>query len=92
MTASNGGMTPGELQRRIADLASTTLRKDVYDADQRTRAAERLADGAQVHALEQDVSDMREQSKWNRRLIITGLVYPMVVGAILLIFQTLVHR
>jgi len=85
-------MSHGELQRRIADLASTTLRKDVYDADERRRIVERHADKAHVVLLAETVEDMQEQSKWNRRLIITSLVMPVLAGAILLILTALVNR
>ena len=88
----DGGMSPGELQRRIADLAQTTLRRDVYDADERRRDAERAADRAALHDLEEDVEEMKDQARTNRRLIITGLAYPLVVGAILLILTAVMNR
>lgn len=88
----DGGMSPGELQRRIADLASTTLRRDVYDADERRRDAERQADRSALRDLEGDVEQMQDQARTNRRLIITGLVYPVLVGAIMLILTVWLNR
>lgn len=96
---NDDGVSHGELQRRLEALAHTAVRKDVYDADEKRRQVERSADRAELHDLEGDVDDMKqrldkaeERRSSDRRLWLSSLAFPLIVGVILLVLTALGSR
>lgn len=91
-------VTVGEVNRNVVDLRqvvqdfitevrSSYVRQDVYDANSR-------AAGVFVELLQKRVEDLEDagveaakEASANRRLAVTAIVAPLLVGVVLAIFQ-----
>lgn len=96
--SSDGDVTVGEVNRNVVDLRqvvqdfitevrSNYVRQDVYDANAR-------AAGVFVELLQKRVEDLEDafetaktEAAQNRRLAVTAVVAPILVGIVLAIFQ-----
>lgn len=76
------------VDREIHNVRESKVRKDVYAAEQMGTLA-RIAEAEKdIIALEAKVDKAEERRASDRRLILTSLVLPIVIGLIMLYIQT----
>lgn len=91
-------VTVGEVNRNVVDLRqvvqdfitevrSNYVRQDVYDANSRAAGVFVELLQKRIEELEDARVDAAKESAQNRRLAVTAIVAPLIVGVVLAIFQ-----
>lgn len=76
-----------DITKRLDSFETTTVRRDVYDANKQTADANTTAMLLRVEAVESDLEAMAGNRRQMLTLVVTSFVLPLIIGVIILLLN-----